>query len=210
MNKQQGVGDAGDIAALGLFALAVALVVFAWPVGGLFVLFLGLWDYFRRRKKPWAEGVARLLFPLWLGFGADSLVVLLLRLFPPEKTEHPLRVGEEWLVALRIHVHHITGIGFPTLVAILLVLLGLNHFFPRWKLITRFSAAQQIASMGFATLAAMTTLTLFSDEPLEKWGEASRQALVKRFNVAIRKEYESVGNVCNGAEFQQCNQETNH
>src|SRR5215471_14538842 len=168
--------------------LLIIFLILSWPPGVLFFACLQGWFWARSQKKGWSESIARVLLPLAVGFGADSLLAVFLRIFRPDLNPHHWRFAEEVVVCLRIKVHSVANIGFLYLLLIVLALLALNYFLPQWKAFSRFAMVQQVATTVFLMLAAMTTFTLFADRPLEQAGERDRSTAAERVDLAFRTE----------------------
>jgi hypothetical protein len=159
-----------------------------------FAVTSGGWLWTRTRKQRWAKALRGVLLPLMTGFGVDSLLLLAMAVFKPgaDATSAKARAFEECLLHLRICLEHASRLRWPWWLGIIAVLAAFTWFFPQWKVGPRFSLFQQCLGGLVIALAAMTTFTVFSDQPLQRRAQENQAALIRRYEIALRKEWDGV------------------
>jgi hypothetical protein len=185
------LGGVGGIALAMVFFGALYLAGYSlyasWPVCA-FCIASGIgWQVARHQKNPFGKAARDVLAPISLGLIALCLTLILLNSSRDLLDQTwPSRI-EAQLVHAELKLRESLDLGLPVFLIILLALLLVNHFVPRWRVVTKFLAARDLGSKMTLALLAITSFTLGSQAMVQSWAEEVHDNLEIRYRASLRE-----------------------
>jgi hypothetical protein len=174
-------------AAYGALCLTAYSAFVTWPVGAYLAAATVGWRLARKRSDPFSKAAADVLPPIAIGLLALCIALVMLDVGQAHLgASWPGRVEDSlvrWTLQLKEHLE----LNLPAFVGIMIILLALNRYWPRLRLVTRFLTLQKLGSKLILVLLAITSFTLAAQEPLETWTQERKEALVERYHASLRQ-----------------------
>jgi hypothetical protein len=171
--------------AAGLAVLAFSVA--SWPVGGLFLAALSGWLLFRRGTRWWAEALAKVLLPTWIGACAAGALFVLANTGKAFVQEHHLRGAEMTLLAVRGTIERITTPSWLVICALIVVLAAASAARPDLRILHRAGKARDALAAALLTLTACSSFTFFSTLPLDDLARTVHERQVKDFHANVQE-----------------------
>jgi hypothetical protein len=172
---------------LGTLWLVGYTVFVTWPVCAFLAAAAIGWRIARKRSGPFAKAASDVLPPIALGLLVLCIALIVLDVSRdrysaswPERVEDGL---VRWALRLREHLE----LSLPMLIGIMIVLLVINHYWPRLRVVTRFLTLQQIGSKLTLALIAITSFTLAAHGTVETWAHKKQDTLQERYRASLRQ-----------------------
>jgi len=161
----------------------------SWPVWPFAAAALLGWTFTREGASPFAKATASTLLPVGLGLLTLCLALILLNATGDYwDPSGPMRI-ENQLVHAELKLREILDLRI--FLCIVLALIVVNHFAPRWRVVTRFLAARDWTARVSLALLAVTSFTLGSHAVIQGWARDAHEQLENRYEANLRTQHQA-------------------
>jgi hypothetical protein len=181
-----------EVAGLAVVGVALALVIFGWPVilwvAGSAIAAAWLRAEARRltgQSRVWARvasGARDMAYCVTAGLCLVLMAQVLLRLFSKVVSDGAVGRCETFLIGTRDLLTSLTSIGLAATTGMVLICLVVAHAHPSWTPVKRLAKYRKGLSYGWLILATCTSFTFFSGTRVihleGSWVEANRMNYV--------------------------------
>jgi hypothetical protein len=175
--------------ALGMLWLVFYFLASSWPVWPVLVVALFGWALTRKGGSPFTKATASTLLPIGLGLLVLCLALILLNATSDYwDPTGPARI-ENQLVHAELKLRELFNL--PVFLCIVFALAVVNHFAPRWRVMTRFLTARDWISKVSLALLAITSFTLGSHIVIQRWTRDAHQQLEYRYRASLRAQHQA-------------------